>query len=301
MLIALICICASISFSQEAIDSEYYNIDSIIKRQNLTLTSIKAKTPTIKCSKKEESNFWITGLILPFLVTVGASMTILIINKINTTRAEIQKKLYTLNYMMNACDKILHAELIVLNHTINPHLDATQQILKGNSELKHTMFVSGEFNILTDKPISFSGITEENKTLVGYDKIGVIHSYDVLIHNLTNDNDRIALNKFVENCLSSELAFDQYLPEVQKDLLNQYWDHLDRIKHNSERNIFFIHYIITRFVMDYLKDKQFKSYKKDEIYNTIHQTKLLANQYKDLIPDADFMEKVKNGGIQNAI
>ena len=180
--------------------------------------------------------------IIPFLsalfATLGASLTILLIQFINRYIKDKKKKIYATSYIADVCFRVLTSNLILKKHTVIPHIEAVQRILKGDEELLNTMFLADEFDVLTDKSFDFNILSDEYKILLGCDNINLIQSYEALIYMIKNDKIRTNFNEFVKHNLKSEHFFKNQTPDKQSDILNTYWDYLEKIKHEEDRNIF---------------------------------------------------------------
>lgn len=92
--------------------------------------------------------FWDEKFLVPFLATVGASLTMVLLLFISKFVNDHRKKLYAINYISNVCLIVLKSSLILKKHTIDPHIEATKRILSGNNKLLDDMFLSDEFDIL---------------------------------------------------------------------------------------------------------------------------------------------------------
>ncbi|SNX50923.1 hypothetical protein VTH8203_04598 [Vibrio thalassae] len=61
-------------------------------------------------------------LFLPFLATLGASLTVLFI-QFNTRRVrESKQKVYATSYVFHQCHNILFSELSIMKATVVPHI-----------------------------------------------------------------------------------------------------------------------------------------------------------------------------------
>lgn len=164
--------------------------------------------------------------LIPFLsalfATLGASLTILLIQFINRHIKDKKKKIYASSYITDVCFRVLTSNLILKKHTVIPHIEAVKRILKGDEELLNTMFLADEFDMLTDKSFDFNILSEEYKILLGCDDISLIQSYETLIYMIRNDKTRTNFNDFVKQNLKSEHLFKNQSPDKQSDILNTY-------------------------------------------------------------------------------
>jgi hypothetical protein len=103
----------------------------------------------------------LTKVLLPFIATMGAALTIMYINSINRRVKESKQKIYAATYILDSSMRILSAEIIVLVHTIKPHIEASYRIAKGDQKLLETMLLTDEFDILTEAGPDFSHIPNE--------------------------------------------------------------------------------------------------------------------------------------------
>jgi len=80
--------------------------------------------------------------LIPFLATLGASLTIIVLQFIQRDRQDTDKKMYAISYMMDVCSRIIGNELMLNKHTIIPHIEAAKKIIKGDNGLLKTMFLA---------------------------------------------------------------------------------------------------------------------------------------------------------------
>lgn len=236
--------------------------------------------------------------LIPFLATAGASLTIIILQSIHKIDVESKNKLYTVSYMTDACVRLLQASLIIKNNTIIPHITAAKQIMAGDNELLKKMFLTDEFDVLTDDPINLNNIPEENKVLIGYDSIAFLQSFEMVLYLFKIEKTKNSFNKFVKSNLKSELAFHQKSQDEQIDILSTYWDYLDKLSHEKDRLIAFVLHIFLPHAKNYIKRRSFLLYSKKDINELFSKATGLSEQYKSIIPDTDFFQQSVNGGIQ---
>ncbi len=240
-------------------------------------------------------------LYLPFLSTVGASLTIILLGTISRRSRETKKKIYASSYIIDVCYRLITSELILLKHTINPHIAATEKIIEGDEKLLGTMFLSDEFDILTAGPTDFSHLPSEYKLLMGVDNIELVQLFDTLNYLHKNDTNRSALNQFVKDNLKSMHDFLSLHPDKQTDVLYTYHDYLTSLQHESRRMIAFILTAVAPSMRDYLKSYQFWLYRKKTAKAMLKHIQSRVKENRDLIPENDYMENVKHGGIQSEV
>ena len=78
--------------------------------------------------------------LIPFLSTLGAALTVIILQFIHRYINDRKKKIYAIGYIMHDCFLLLQSDLILKKHTIIPHLEAIKKIIAGDDELLETMF-----------------------------------------------------------------------------------------------------------------------------------------------------------------
>lgn len=243
--------------------------------------------------------------LVPFLsallATLGASLTILLIQFIWRYIKDKQKKIYAASYIADVCFRVLTSELILKKHTVIPHIEATQRILKGDEELLKTMFLADEFDVLTDKSFDFNILSDEYKVLLGCDDISLVQEYETLIYMIKNDTTQTNFNEFVKNNLKSEHLFKSQTPEKQSDTLNIYWDYLDKIKHEEDRNISFILEILFPSLTKYTDSTQFCCFSKESIITTKNKINRTLSQFKDVVPEKGHIKKKMHYGIQKVL
>lgn len=199
------------------------------------------------------------------------------------------------------CARLIEMNFILLKHTINPHIDATEQILEGNTDILGKMFSEDEFDILRDKHIKFNVLPDEYKILLGCDDIELVQSYETLCYFIENDIKRKDLNLFVGENLKSITKFNSFTTEEKIETINSYLDHLYKIKHESYRTLWLILYVIIPKYKDFITGKQFLFFTKKSISNSRGKIIKLLDSNEDLLPSKDYMESARNGGIQNEL
>ena len=108
---------------------------------------------------KQLLRFWLFELLLndkfimPFSATVGAALTLLLLQYVTRRVGDKKKKLYAIFYILDICFRLLRTTFILQKHTVLPHIEMIKRILKGDVELLEDTFVSDEFDILTANAI----------------------------------------------------------------------------------------------------------------------------------------------------
>ncbi len=243
-----------------------------------------------------DSNF-----LNPFLATVGASFTILFSQFIYKFIDNRKKKLYAVTYMTRVCFHLLQSRLLVKTNTIEPHIKATLKILKGDKELLNQMFLSDEFDILTDSEDKCDNLPEEYKVMIGLDDMSLLQIFETVVFlNKTNNATR-NLNELVKNNLKRENLFNSYPKEKKEDILNAYWDYLGKIKHTQDNVIAFSSHCFFPAVKKYINRKYFLFCFKKHINDLLKTESDFQKSHADEIPNPSFFEKSVKGGIQNLL
>ena len=149
--------------------------------------------------------------------------------------------------------------------------------------------------------MKFDHLSEEYKLLIGYDDIKLVQMLDMLNYLISNEYNKEALNRFVKDNLKNSHNFLS-LPEAeQKEILIIYQNYLNSISKESNRTIFFICYIVCPAIQEYVNQTQFLPFSTKPVKSIVEQIDAFKESNKDLIPEADFMERVMKGGIQGAM
>lgn len=238
--------------------------------------------------------------LLPFLSTVGASLTIIFLNFLSRYIKDRKKKLYGIACIADISFRALLSDLMLKKRTVLPHIVATKKIIAGDTKLLETMFLADEFDILTDAPFNLDLLSEEYKILLGNDDITMVRAYEFIVYSNKNDATQKAFNNFVKENLKSQHLFSQKNLEQQQDILSTYWDYLDRIKHEMDRNISNI-ILLYPVIEKYIAEKQFLLFRKRSIIESFAKTEQVISDYNDVLPERDFVQNIGNGGIQNAL
>ena len=173
--------------------------------------------------------------LIPFLSTLGASMSIIVGQLIFGFSSRQRKKLYCVNYISDVADKLLFSNLNIKVKTILPHIEATKRIISGDIELLDIMFKADEFDILDGKNIEFNHLPEDYKLLVGYDSMKTLQVIELLKSLSNDDSSKTNLNLFVKENLKSQLKFNLKSEREKEDVLNNYWDYLDQVDRHIDR------------------------------------------------------------------
>jgi hypothetical protein len=243
----------------------------------------------------------VSKLVLPFIATMGAALTIMYINSVNRRVKETKQKIYAATYILDSSMRMLSSEFIILIHTIKPHIEASYRIGKGDEKLLETMLLADEFDILTEQGPDFSHIPNEFSLQLGYDNLELVQVYDMLLYLFRSDSARSSLNNFVKENLKSMDGFLKTDESERIDILNTYIDYLYRLEHEANRLIFMIAYNVLPRLEEYVSSYKFAFYSTKHAKKTIEMTKNILRDNAEHIPKQDFMEKVKNGGIQSEL
>jgi hypothetical protein len=239
--------------------------------------------------------------LIPFLSTAGASLTIIILQSIHRIDTDRKKKLYTVAYMTDVSLRLLQSTLILRKNTIIPHIEAAKKMIAGDRNLLKNTFLADEFDILTDGAIEFGSLPEEYRVLVGDDDIQLLQAFETILYLNRIDTTRNSLNAFVKLNLKSELSFANKSQDEQIEILNTYWDYLDKLDHEANRIIAFVLHIFLPRVRQYIGRVSFLLYSKKNMAARLEAAESLREKYKGIIPDPSFFEKSVRGGIQRIV
>lgn len=240
-------------------------------------------------------------LYLPLLATLGASLAVIGFQAINSYEKEQKQKVYAVNYMLDVAFRILSSTLIVKNHTIVPHIEATKRILEGDPELLEEMLLTDEFDILKAPPMDYSHLPNEYKVLVGYDNIELVQMFDTFLYVSSADENRTHLIDFVKSHLKKVSEFKSKNDEEKDDILNTYWDILESLDHESRRVLVFVRDMLLPSLNRYIKGNQFILFRTSSAKSKISSIDSLIESNQDSFPEKGYMEKVRQGGIQGAL
>jgi len=243
----------------------------------------------------------IDKLLLPFMATLGASLTVILVQFISRRVKETKQKIYAANYICDVSLRIIGSEFILLRHTIQPHIEATERIGNGDEELLKKTFLADEFDILTAGSPDYSHLPNEFTLQLGYDDIELVQKFEMLLYLHKNEANRLSLNAFVKENLKSMESFLSKPEEKRSDILFTYYDYLHSLQHESNRIIFFIWSVIVPAMKNYLSSYQFWLYRTSQAKSILERIEGQVADNEDLMPPADFLEQVRTGGIQNEL
>lgn len=243
----------------------------------------------------------LSQLWLPFLATIGASITVLAIQSLNRYIREQRKKIYGATYMADVLYRLLQAELIVQKHTICPHIEATKRMLAGDRTLLELALDTDEFDILSAGPAQFVQLPEEHKLLIGFEKLDIVQAFDTLLYLHATDSNRSTIRTFVTDRLKSKKTFLKQDLDEQHDILNTYWDILLELEHEGKRFIAFGVYVLSPMLREYSDSVRFKFGTTKAISEKLDNISSLQSEYKEFVPSDDFLHTLQGGGIQNAL
>lgn len=251
--------------------------------------------------KSWEGFFSTKDFLTPFLSTFMASLSIILLGVLGRYISERKKKLYAVAYMLDITYRLLHSTLVILKHTVIPHIVVAGKILNGDEILLKKTFDIDDFNILTDNVLQFSGLSEEYKILLGFDDIEMVSVFEAVIYLNSNISTKNSLNTFCEKEFYSYNNFISKSKQAQAECLNKYIDFLYRIKHDNKRILHFIAYVVIPRLLKYSKSLRFIFFSKAAIKDLKVLLVKDFKDYKDFIPPQNWLEEVKNGGVQNFI
>ncbi len=240
-------------------------------------------------------------ILFPFLATLGASLAVIGIQALTRYEREQKKRIYAVNYMLDVAFRILSSALIVKQHTIIPHIEATKRIMDGDDNLLKTTLLSDEFDILKTKGMHFSHLPNDYKLYVGYDDIELVQMFDTLVYLYESDENRSHLNIFVKDNLKSMAGFLSLDNEQRNDVLNTYWDILSSLEHEENRLLVFVRDVVSLRLKSYIKGYQFLLFRTSNAEKKIGDIENLIEENKKLFPKPNYMEKVRHGGIQREL
>ena len=240
-------------------------------------------------------------IYLPLLATLGASLAIIGFQAINRYEKEQKQRVYAVNYMLDVAYRILSSTLVIKNHTIVPHIEATKRIIKGDSELLEQMLLTDEFDILKASPMEFSHLPNEFKVLVGYDDIELVQMFDTFLYVSGADENRLHLLEFVKSNLKQVNDYLSKSEEEREDILSTYWDILESLDHEQRRVLVFVRDMLLPSLNHYINGYQFLLFRTSVAKNKISSIVSLVKENMDSFPEEGYMEKVRHGGIQGAL
>jgi hypothetical protein len=239
--------------------------------------------------------------LIPFLSTAGASLTIIFLRFLSRYISNRKKKLYAVAYIADISSRMLFSDLMLKKSTILPHISAVKKIITGDTNLSQTMFLADEFDVLTDPPFDFNFLAEEYMVLLGNDDIDLVQVYEVINYTNKNNTTQKAFNEFVRNNLKSQHLFSQKTREAQRDILATYWDYLDKLNNEGDRNIRFVIDEIAPRMKNYSNGKQFLFFSKKSVRKSLMKIERAISYFKDVLPEKKTPESIMSGGIQRAL
>jgi hypothetical protein len=239
--------------------------------------------------------------IIPFLATVGASSTIILMQFYSRRVKETKQKIYAINYICDVAYRILFSQFIIIKHTIKPHIEATERIVEGDHELLAETFMTDEFDILKSQSPSYSHLPNEFSLQLGYDDIKLVQLFETLLYLHQAEQNRLDLNEFVKKNLKSMELFVSKTTEKQQSILYTYHNYLTTLEHESNRVVLFIIKNLTPAMNKYMRSYSFWLYSTKNAKSMVNDISILANENTNFIPENDYMEQVKNGGIQGKL
>ena len=254
-----------------------------------------ALSETVKSFLKDEK------FLFPFFSTLGATITVLLFQFIQRVVSEKKKKIFAISYIYDVCFRIFEVNMILKKHTILPHIEAIERVFNGEVKLLKEMFESGDFKILPDKSLYFSLLPEEYRVLLGCDNIRLIQAFEAMVYLYSQSSNSEALNNHVNDYLASETHFLSLSGPEQTEILESYLGNLNSVKHENDRAIWFVFFVMLPALNKYSKSMQFLGFNLKSIKSSQKQIALKIQEYNDLLPDQDLMNKKKESGIQSKL
>jgi len=255
----------------------------------------------IDLASRAETFFSSSEFLVPFLSTLFASLTVIYLSFTHHRRSEARKRLFAVSYIADISYRIAASTFILRKHTLLPHIEAATKMFEGDHELLENCFLYDDFNVLTDSPMSFQALPEDQKVLIGLDDIDLLQAFEAILYLHSDHGKRRDLNAFVRENLSSSREFSLLSEEEQRDVLRRYRDLLYRADHQANRIVWFIYYIVLPSIHKYIHLRQFVLYSKKTAKKKIGQIVQTIDEYRPLLPDQDYMQRVKMQGIQQAL
>lgn len=240
-------------------------------------------------------------IYLPLLATLGASLALIGFQAIIRYEKEQKQKVYAVNYMLDVAFRVLSSTLIIKDHTIVPHIEATKRILEGDLDLLEQMLLTDEFDILKAQPMDYSHLPNEFKVLVGYDNIELVQMFNTFLYVSAADENRTHLLDFVKSHLKKVGEFKLKSDGEKEDILNTYWDILESLDHESRRVLIFVRDMLLPSLNNYIRGNQFIIFRTSSAKNKISEIISLIKDNPDSFPEKGYMDKVRHGGIQGAL
>jgi hypothetical protein len=235
--------------------------------------------------------------LVPFLATLVASLTILLVNRLNERSKTKKKKIYAVTYIADSLQRALHCSLIIKIDTIIPHIEAVERILQGEYRILEQMIENDDINILQDDSFHFPSLPENYKILLGIDDIEIIQMWDAFRHL----QEKAAVKKHL---WSEELSnFDSFMSLSQQrreQILRQRRDFLERKLLEADRTIQLIRLFYPR-VRRYMDGINFVFRSKTSFRRAISHIEHILASHADYLPPANFLEQRRVSGIKQAL
>lgn len=242
-----------------------------------------------------------TSFLPPFLSTLMASLTILILEHTRKADSERKGKLYAIACVLDIAYRELLSCLILNKRTVTPHIRAINLVLEGNTNILNQMFKINDVDVMKTPPSSSNFLPENYKALIGIDDVQLVAMHDTLKYLQELDDHRLELNIYVQKNLPNISYFNTMANEDKKASLMGYLDLLERIEHHHRRSAWFIIYVLAPHYLNYSKSWQFFFYRKKSISNSVNLIKDTLNKYQKEIPQKDYMQKTEMGGVQGIL
>lgn len=252
--------------------------------------------------KRHQMNFYENpNFLLPFLSTLGASLTIIILGFFARLRTEKRQKLLTINYIMDMSYRTLLETAILKKHTVKPHIIAIEKILNGDIKLLAELFKMDDFHILTEKPEVHSYLPNEYLLQVGTDNLKLMQLYNHLLvlkkEYTASDN----LNVIVSNHLNDWMKFNDESDSDKTKILDMYGRKLHKVEDSLDRLMWFVLYLIVPEVKIYTDSIISMPYMKNDIRKKLNDINKITEDYSDMIPPSNLMKEIKYSGIQSKL
>jgi hypothetical protein len=239
--------------------------------------------------------------LVPFLAALLASLTIIYVNFVNRRINENKKKLYAVTYVADVSYRIATSTLILRKHTLVPHLEAAQRMIAGDHELLVQCFEADDFNIIADSPMTYNALPGDQKVLIGLDDIDLLQSFEAILYMHADTGRSQNLNSFVRETFSSEREFLARTEAERTDAMQRYQNLLARLDHHANRILWFVCFIVIPYSHRYIRRAQFLMYSKRTVKEKLRQLARTLEQYREFLPDQQYMQRKKTRGIQQAL
>ena len=241
--------------------------------------------------------FFEEKFLVPFLSTLVASVTVLLVNRINARSNRQRKKIYATTYMADSFQRALHSNLIIKVHTILPHLEAIQKIIDGDNGLLYDMIINDDVDVLQDKAFRFMSLPDEYKVLVANDDVELVQIWDALNYLQDTAQEK---KHFGSQELSTFDGFMSLDHRRRNDILDARRKFLERRLHEADRTIDHIRRFYPR-LQEYMKNWQFIFYQKKSFWKKMIDIDEILQAYKRDLPPAELLEQRRLSGIKKAL